>query len=51
MNFKSIGNLHITVYQTDDNKQFFYINADNKDLLPVLNYLDNSLADFKTDKS
>lgn len=51
MNFKSIGDLHITVYQTDDNKQLFYTKADNYKLLPILNYLNTSLDNFKTDKS
>ena len=46
----SIGDIHITVFQTADNMQFFYLKADNKNLIPVLDYLDNSLADFKTDK-
>ena len=45
----SIGDIHITVYKTVDNKQFFYLKADNKNLIPVLDYLDNSLSYFKTD--
>ncbi len=54
MNFlsgTSIGDIHITVYKTLDNKQFFYLKADNKDLLPVLDYLDKSLYYFKTNES
>lgn len=47
----SIGDIHITVYKTLDNKQFFYLKADNKDLLPVLDYLDKSLYSFKTNES
>ena len=50
LNSTSIGDIHITVYQTEDNKQLFYTKADNYKLLPILNYLNNSLADFKTDK-
>ena len=42
-----IGDVHITVYQTTDNKQFFYLKADNKNVLPVLDFIDKSLTNFK----
>ena len=45
---KSIGDIHITVYKTPDNKQFFYLKADNENLLPILDLLNNSLDNFKT---
>lgn len=46
-----IGDIHITVYETTNKKQFFYLKSDNENLLPILDFLDNSLSDFKTDKS
>lgn len=39
---KSIGDIHITVYQTDYNVPIFYLKADNKNLIPVLDYLEFS---------
>ena len=42
-----IGDIHITVYETANKKQFFYLKSDNKNLLPVLDFLDNKLIDFK----
>lgn len=47
LNITPIGNINITVYQTEENMQFFYLKAENKKLLPVLDYLDNSLSNFK----
>lgn len=51
LNSTSIGDIHITVYKTDANIPIFYLKADNKNLIPVLDYLDNSLDTFKTDES
>ena len=48
---KSIGDIHITVCKTDDNIPIFYLKADNKNLIPVLDYLENSLDNFKTNES
>lgn len=46
-----IGDIHITVYETANKKQFFYLKSDNENLLPVLDYLDTSLSDFKANNS
>lgn len=46
-----VGSINITVFETDNNKQFFYLEAENKNLIPVLDFLDNSLTDFKSNNS
>ena len=46
-----IGDIHITVYETANKKQFFYLKSDNENLLPVLDYLDTSLSNFKANNS
>ena len=54
MNFLSgnvVGDIHITVFKTDDNKPFFYLEAENKNLIPVLDFLDNSLTNFKSNNN
>lgn len=47
LNGIAIGDVHITVYQATDNKQFFYLKADNKNVLPVLDFIDKNLINFK----
>ena len=44
----AIGDIHITVYETHGKTPIFYIKADNKDLLPVLDYLHDTLDNFKS---
>ena len=46
-----VGDIHITVYETIDNKQFFYLKADNKNVLPVLDFIDKNLTNFKANNS
>ena len=43
---KNIGEVHISVYETPDGKTLFYINADNDNVKPVLNYVENSLENY-----
>lgn len=43
---KNVGEIHISVYETPDGKNIFYINADNDNLQPVLNYVENSLENY-----
>lgn len=45
---KTVGNIHIDVFETADKKPFFYLRASDKNLLPVLDFLDNSLTNYKT---
>ena len=47
---KTIGNINVNVLETDNKQQFFYLKASNKNVLPVLDFLDDSLTNFKTIK-
>ena len=38
-----IGGIHVTVYKTPDGKRFFYLQADNKDVLPIVDILEDTL--------
>ncbi len=40
---ESIGSVHINVYETPSGETFFYLNADNENVLPMLDYVENIL--------
>ena len=44
---KIIGDVHITVCETPDKKHFFYLQADNEKVLPVLDTLENTLNNYR----
>ena len=43
---KVIGDIHVTVYTTPDNERFFQINADNEDVLPVIDIIEDTLLQY-----
>lgn len=43
---RRIGNVDVEVYQTSTGEIFFYIQSDNKDVLPIQDYLENSLENY-----
>lgn len=38
-----IGGIYITVIKTPDGNRFFHLQADNDDVLPVLDVIENTL--------
>ena len=40
---KEVGEIKITVYKTEDNYSFFYINPDCEKLLPIVDILEDTL--------
>jgi hypothetical protein len=44
---KIIGNIHINVCKTPSGSTFYCLNADNKEVVPVLDYIENRLNHFK----
>lgn len=43
---KMVGDVHISVYETPEGKNLFYLEADNNNVLPVLNYVENILSEY-----
>lgn len=43
---KIVGDIHVKVYKTSEGKDLFYLEADNKNVLPVLNFLENKLNNY-----
>lgn len=43
---KVIGDIHVSVYKTPDGKTFFYIKADNEELLPILDIIEDLLYKY-----
>lgn len=43
---KIIGNINVEVYQTSEGKNFFYLQANNKNVVHVLDFLDAKLTEF-----
>ena len=43
---KILGDINISVYKTPDGKTFFYIKADNEDLLPLLDIIEDMLHKY-----
>lgn len=41
-----IGNIHINVCKTPDGDIFFYINAENEEVLPVLHIIEDTLQKY-----
>ncbi len=41
-----IGDIHVTVCKSAEGKEFFYLQADNKNLLPVLDFLETQLNNY-----
>ena len=44
---KSVGDVHIRVYETPTGETLFYIEADNGNVVPILHYVENSLENYK----
>lgn len=42
----AIGKVCVTVYQTSDGKRFFYLKADNEDVLPIVDILEDTLFKY-----
>ncbi|MCI8621296.1 MAG: hypothetical protein HFJ50_06185 [Clostridia bacterium] len=47
---KSIGFIQIEVFETEDNSNIFYLQANNPNVLHILNYLETSLENHKLKK-
>ena len=43
---KNIGDIHINVYETQNGNNFFYIEATNKEVLPILDYVQTILEKY-----
>ena len=43
-----VGDIHVAIYETSDNEQLFYLKSQNENLIPVLDYLQDTLNNFKT---
>lgn len=41
-----IGDIHINVCLSEEGKTFFYLNADNKNVVPVLDYIKDVLDKY-----
>lgn len=41
-----IGDIHITVCKTADGYNFYQIQADNENVLPVVNVIENTLIEY-----
>ncbi len=41
-----IGNINVTVVKSSEGSNFFYLEADNKKVLHVLDYIENSLNNY-----
>ncbi len=44
---KVVGNIHINVCKTSEGSTFFYLQADNKKVVPVLDFIEDRLNIFK----
>lgn len=44
---KIVGDIHINVCKTPGGSTFYCLNANNKDVVPVLDYLEDHLNNFK----
>lgn len=44
---KIVGDIHINVCKTSEGSTFFYLQADNKKVLPVLDFIEDHLNIFK----
>lgn len=47
INGKIVGDIHVNVCKTPQGSTFYYLKGDNKDVIPILDYLENSLNKFK----
>lgn len=43
---KIIGDVHVSVCVSPEGKTFFYLNADNNDVIPVLDFIKNNLDNY-----
>lgn len=43
---ENIGDVHISVYETQNGETFFYLKADNEKVLPMLDYVENILHKY-----
>ncbi len=43
---KNIGDIQVKVYKTPEGKKFFYIVADNEDVLPILDIIEDTLYKY-----
>lgn len=44
---KIIGDVHISICETPEGGKFFYIDGTNKNVLPIINYIESSLEQYK----
>jgi len=42
----ALGKICVTVYQTSDGKRFFYLKADNENILPIVDILEDTLFNY-----
>ena len=43
---KIVGDIHINVCVTEEGNTFYYLNADNKNVVPVLDYITKMLSRY-----
>lgn len=44
INGKMVGDVHVSVYETLDGQKLFYLEADNEDVLPVADVIEDTLV-------
>lgn len=44
---KIIGDIHINVCEAPNDNTFFYVQGSNKNVLPVIDYVETSLENYK----
>ena len=44
---KIVGDIHVNVCETPQGATFYYLDADNKEVIHILDYLEDSLKKFK----
>ena len=43
---KIVRDIHISIYKTPEGKIFFYINANNEDVSPILDIIEDTLYKY-----
>lgn len=44
---KIVGDIHINVCKTPTGSTFYYLKGNNKEVIPILDYIENRLNNFK----
>lgn len=44
---KIVGDIHVNVCETPQGATFYYLKGNNKEVIPILDYLEDSLKKFK----